>query len=324
MDRLAVVIPNWNGSALLETLFGDLQRQTYPVDRVIVMDNGSTDDSARIARNAGACLIELGANTGFAHAVNCGIRSADAEWIAVLNNDVSLEPTWLAKLMQKLETNEAWFATGKLLDAKQRDHIDGTFDAICRGACAWRCGQGRPDSGIWNQPREIRFAPWTAVVFRASLFEKIGLLDEDFGSYLEDVDFGIRCAAAGFSGLYVPEAVAYHRGSATLGRWNPRTVRQISRNQVLLVAKHYPRKWILRYGWPILVAQTLWGFLALRHGALLAYLQGKLDGLWLFKKTKVSYRPALPAILAESEREIRELQRQAGFDLYWKLYYALT
>jgi GT2 family glycosyltransferase len=324
MDRVSIVIPNWNGSALLTKLLGDLQRQSYPIDRVIVVDNGSTDDSARVATNAGASLIELGANTGFAHAVNCGIRNSDAEWIAILNNDISLDPDWLTHMMGKLVNSDAWFAAGKLLDAQRRDRIDGSFDAICRGACAWRCGHGRPDSPVWNQPREIQFPPFTTAVFRATLFERVGLLDEDFQSYLEDIDFGIRCAAARLTGVYVPEAVAYHQGSATLGRWHPEIVRKIARNQVLLIAKHYPPKWILHYCWPIFVAQSLWGLLALRHGALPAYLAGKLEGLRRFSKARGKYQPDLPGILERSEKEIRELQRLTGFDLYWKLYYALT
>jgi GT2 family glycosyltransferase len=324
MDRVSIVIPNWNGSALLAKLLAELQRQSYPIHRVIVVDNGSTDGSTRVATSAGVSLIELGVNTGFAHAVNCGIRNAEAEWIAILNNDVSLDPDWLTHMMGKLVGSDAWFATGKLLDARHRDRIDGSFDAICRGACAWRCGHGRLDSPAWNEPREIQFPPFTAAVFRAKLFERVGLLDEDFQSYLEDIDFGIRCAAARLTGIYVPEAVAFHQGSATLGRWHPDTVRKIARNQVLLIAKHYPPKWILRYCWPIFVAQTLWGFVALRHGALPAYLAGKLEGLRRFSKARGKYQADLPGILERSEKEIRELQRLTGFDLYWKLYYALT
>jgi GT2 family glycosyltransferase len=324
MDRVSIVIPNWNGSALLSKLLADLNRQSYPIDRVVVVDNGSTDDSARVARSAGASLIELSANTGFAHAVNQGIRNSDAEWIAIVNNDISLEPDWLTHMLGKLAGSEAWFATGKLIDAHQHDRIDGSFDAICRGACAWRCGHGRLDSPVWNQPREIQFPPFTAAVFRAKLFEHVGLLDEDFQSYLEDIDFGIRCAAAQLTGIYVPEAVAYHQGSATLGRWHPDIVRKIARNQLLLVAKHYPSKWILRYCWPIFVAQTLWAFLALRHGTLPAYLAGKLEGLRRFSKARGECQANLPGILERSEKEILELQRLTGFDLYWKLYYALT
>ena len=325
MPRVTMVIPNWNGSALLAKLLDDLKRQTHPVERVIVVDNGSTDASKAVAERAGAEVLAMGTNAGFAPAVNRGIRSAGStEWIGILNNDVSLSPDWLAILMDRLGSSQAWFATGKLLDAAARDRIDGSFDAICRGACAWRCGHGRPDSPFWNQAREIRFPPFTAAVFRAGLFERVGLLDEQFESYLEDIDFGLRCAAADCAGLYVPEAVAYHAGSATLGRWHPETVRRISRNQLLLVAKHYPARWISRYGWPVFIAQTLWGLIALRHGCFVAYLTGKLEGLRRFHQLRGHSAASIPAILDQSEGDIYELQRLTGYDLYWRLYFALT
>jgi GT2 family glycosyltransferase len=340
-SRVAIVIPTWNRAALLAATLENLWRQSYPIGRVIVVDNGSTDDSAAVAARAGAQVISLSANLGFAAAVNRGIQEARVaeyatEYIGILNNDVEPKPDWLACLVTKLETTGAWFATGKLLDAQARDRMDGSFDAVCRGGCAWRCGQGRVDSPLWDKPKTIRLAPFTAAVFQAGMFERVGFLDERFESYLEDVDFGLRCAEAGLSGWYVPEAVAYHQGSGTLGRWHPDTVRRIARNQLLLVAKHYPPNWILRYGWPVFIAQTLWGFVALRHGALLSYLQGKAEGLRQFRKTRGEYRagfPAVgnfpvignfPAILDQSEAEIREIQQLTGFDLYWRLYFALT
>jgi GT2 family glycosyltransferase len=333
--RVAIVIPTWNRAALLAQVLENLGSQTYPIERVIVVDNGSTDDSGAVAARAGAQVITLAANAGFAAAVNRGIQEATgAEYIGVLNNDITLEPDWLARLMASLQ--QAWFATGKVLDAREHERIDGSFDAVCRGGCAWRCGQGRLDSPIWNQSRTIQLAPFTAAVFRAGLFERVGLLDESFESYLEDVDFGLRCAEAGLSGLYVPEAVAYHLGSGTLGRWHPDTVRRIARNQLLIVAKHYPPNWILRYGWPVFIAQTLWGFIALRQGALLSYCAGKAEGLRRFREARGTHRADsaarsgfaaidhFAAILEQSEKEIREIQQSTGFDLYWRLYFALT
>jgi hypothetical protein len=124
--------------------------------------------------------------------------------------------------------------------------------------------------------------------------------------------------------------VAYHQGSATLGRWHQETVRKIARNQLLIVAKHYPPNWVLRYGWPVFIAQALWGFVALRHGALVSYLAGKVEGLRQFRETRgercagVPAAAALSEILEQSERQIREIQQSTGFDWYWRLYFALT
>src|SRR5262249_38839758 len=136
-----------------------------------------------------------------------------------------------------------------------------------------------PDSAEFSLRRRIWFPPGTAALFRAELFRRIGTFDERFESYLEDVDLGVRCAVAGLGGWYVPEAIAWHRGSASLGRWHPDTVRRISRNQVFLVAKHYPIGLFFRFFWPILIGQGLWGLVALQHGAGWPWLRGKFAGL---------------------------------------------
>ena len=143
MARVSVVIPNWNGAGRLSALLGELTHQSQPVDRVIVVDNGSTDDSVEVAKRAGASVIELESNTGFSHAVNRGIEAAETEWIVIMNNDVAPQPDWLANLLATADSSGASFATGKLLDATAHQQMEGAFDAICRGACPWRCGNGR-------------------------------------------------------------------------------------------------------------------------------------------------------------------------------------
>jgi GT2 family glycosyltransferase len=327
MSRVSVIIPNWNGAGLLHATLTCLGRQTVRPGEIIVVDNGSSDQSIAVAAAAGVRVIALPENQGFCRAVNAGIRDAGGDWIVILNNDVEVAQDWLATLLDCAIARDAWFATGKLIAADRATHLDGAWDAICRGACAWRCGTARPDGPAWNSERSIRFAPFTAALFRTELFSRVGLLDEVFESYLEDVDFGIRCATKGYSGVYVPEATARHKGSATLGRWHKETVRRISRNQLLLVARHFPRHWIVRYGWPVLVGQALWGLLALRHGAGLAFVKGKVEGMRRFRQVRndaQSSASALSTILRESENEIHDLQRQTGYDLYWRLYFALT
>jgi len=318
----SAVIPHWNRRDLLESLLPNLREQTTPFHEIIVVDNGSTNDSADFAGHRGARVIRLQQNLGFAAAVNRGIKEASGDWIAILNNDVLLDPDWLARLTNAAESQQAHFAAGKTLRFDDSTIIDGTFDEVSRGACACRCGAGKPDSPLWNEPRRIRIAPMTAAIFRRDLFEVVGLLDERFISYMEDTDFGIRCSILGIAGIYVPSAVARHRGSSTLGAWTIDTVRSISRNQVLLAAKHFgsqPR-------WPILVGQLLWGLLALRHARGVAWLAGKIDG-WRTVRTWqgiATSADAVRVILETSEDEIFQLGVKTGFDAYWRAYFWLS
>jgi len=323
--EVTAVIPTWNQQELLAGVLSALRAQSVQPCEVLVVDNASADGSAEVARRAGARWVPLDCNRGFAAAVNQGVALCRTEWVAVLNNDVEPGPRWLETLLRAAAGAQAWFASGKLLKAGRPEMLDGGFDQLARSACAWRCGQGRSDSPVWNQKQIIRFAPMTALLVRRELFEKVGGLDERFDSYLEDVDFGLRCALHGFEGVYEPSAVAFHRGSATLGNWHPDKARLISRNQVLLAAKHYPRKWVARYGWPALAGQLLWGLVALRHGCGRAWFKGKLEGLRLWAEVRARQdHPRLAELLHDSERQIRQLQKAAGQDWYWKLYFALT
>jgi GT2 family glycosyltransferase len=313
--RLTAIVPVWNGRELLAGLLSSLEAQTLPVSELLVVDNGSTDGAPELARAHGARVIPMGRNAGFAAAVNRGIRESRAETLAILNSDVELAPGYLAALMAA----GAPFATGKIFSAAARDRLDGTFDAISRAGTAWRVGQGRADGPLFCARREIALAPWTAILIRAEVFSKVGLLNETFESYLEDVDFGLRCAAQGITGLYVPEAVAWHHGSATLGRWHPDTVRRIARNQCYLVALHYPS----RLTWPVLVGQGLWGIVAAWHGAGAAWIGGKREGF----RTSAGLPMASPlpeSLFRNQERVIYTIQEATGFDWYWRLYFLLT
>jgi GT2 family glycosyltransferase len=324
MAHVTAVVPHWNRRALLESLLAGLKAQTHPVAEVIVVDNGSADGSAGAAEALGARVIRLEQNLGFAAAVNRGLSACRTELAAIVNNDVEPEPDWLERLASALAANpDAWFAGGKILDFRRRDIVEGAWDLVSRGACAWRAGHGRPDGETWNRPRPIRFPPLAATLTRRALFDRVGLLEEGFESFLEDVEFGLRCARAGLAGLYVPAARVYHWGGATLGRWHPEAVRRIARNQLLLVARHYPERWWLSYGWAVLVGQALWGLVALRHGAGWAYLRGKAEGIRRFSEFR---RPDAGAgdVIEASERELFALQRETGFDTYWRLYFALT
>jgi GT2 family glycosyltransferase len=312
--KISAIVPVWNGRDLLARLLTTLEAQTRPVAEVLIVDNGSTDGAPGLALARGARVIAMGRNAGFAAAVNRGIREAGHPLVAILNSDVELAPDYL----EKLAAANAPFATGKILSPAGL--LDGSFDLTCRGATTWRCGAGQPDAPPFDQARDIASPPWTAVLYRAEVFRQVGLLEESFESYLEDVDFGLRCAVQRVTGRYVPEARAVHVGSAALGRWHPETVRRMARNQLLLAARHCSA----RHWWPVLVAQLLWGGVALRHGQGLAWIKGKIQGLRGF-----------PA--ARAQQEIKDLElleltltcneqfiHTSTQDLYWRLYFLLT
>jgi GT2 family glycosyltransferase len=318
---VTIVIPVWNSRDLLAGLLEKLRLQTYPIAEVLAVDNGSRDGAAEAAEQQGARVLRMGSNRGFAIAVNHGVEACRTELVALVNSDVEPDPDWLGRLVKALESADVWFATGKILSASQRNRIDGTYDLLSRAGCAWRVGSGRLDGPEFSQARSIAMAPATAAVFRTELFRRIGLLDPAFESYLEDVDFGLRCALEGLRGAYVPDAVAYHWGSASLGKWSADVVRLNARNQVYLVAKHYPLR---QFWWPILAGQLLWGLVAMRHGRGWAFVRGKLAAFARPYPSRSGQNPGLTKILQDSELQIREVQRRTGSYFYWKVYFLLT
>jgi GT2 family glycosyltransferase len=145
----------------------------------------------------------------------------------------------------------------------------------------------------------------------------VGVFDERYGSYLEDVDFSLRCAGAGFTGVYEPAAVAYHVGGASGGSM----VRLYARNQIFLVRKLFPPELQRKFRSDIFLGRLLWGALALRHLQFGAWVKGLLDA----QRTSIEPAPLdsmkLDRLLRESEREIKSIR---GPDLYWRLYFLFT
>ena len=306
---ITAIVPVFNGREHLRRLLDSLDAQTRPPEEILVVDNGSTDGAPQLAGERGARVIAMGRNTGFAPAVNRGIREARGSSLAILNSDVVLEPDYL----QTLAAAEAPFATGKILGPQGL--LDATFDLTSRAGTTWRAGAGMADAPPFDRVREIHSPPFTAILIRSDVFKRAGLLDERFESYLEDVEFGLRCTSLEITGRYVPQARAVHAGSATLGRWHPETVRRIARNQLFLASLYLPsRNW-----WTILIGQLLWGGVALRHGCGGAWIRGKLEALRGFRFTgKDSVRIELS--LEANEQLIRQTSR----DSYWRLYFLLT
>ncbi len=312
--NITAVIPVHNRTDLLDRLLETIRRQSVPFAEIILVDNAS----AEYVRRPGCRIIAMGENAGFARAVNKGWQAARTEWVAILNSDVELHPLWSERLLAGAAT--ASFATGLILNAADRTSIDGTYDLMSRAGCAWRAGYGEAPASLASLGAvAISIAPGTACLFRREVLARLNGFDEAFGSYLEDVDLGLRCIRDGLSGVFIPEAIAWHHGSATLGRWNPAVVRLISRNQLKLVARHYDRALFRACLWSIIVGQLLWGLVALRHGVALSWAAGKWEALRHFHLT-TEPSPRLAEFIQASEREIG----MRSNDAYWRWYFRLT
>ncbi len=331
MSTVSAIIPTWNKANLLATVLQDLRAQTRPLDEIIVVDNGSSDETPAVAETFGATLVRFSDNRGFAAAVNEGIRQAKSDWLLIANNDVAFQPEWLEHLVDAAEETNAAFAAGKLFQKAHADRIDGTWDMVSRGAYAWRCGYGRLDGALWRNRRRIWFAPMTAALFHRRAFDIVGLLDTRFEAYYEDVDFGIRCALNGLEGVFEPTAVATHQGKSTLGKNGARVLYLTARNQVFLLAKHYSASTLRRFAWPILVGQLLALVAAGTHGHFFTAFRGKWEGVrqWHEFRDKAAINSLdsgklIESALSQSEREIRDMQKRIGYDPYWRIYFSLV
>lgn len=240
---VTVVIPSWNGRHLLAVSLESIARQRRMPARTIVVDNGSSDGTLEwlAAEWPWADAVPLASNQGFAAAANAGIRAATTPYVALVNNDVELDPAWLDQMLGALDHDPAaGYVTGKMLSFHDRGVIDDTGTVFTWYATSWNRGKGEPDDGRHDQPGYVFGACAGAALYRSESFESVGLFDEDFFAYAEDTDWAFRAQHRGVRCRYAPAAVSYHMGQATSRRMPNLTLRLGFRNTAFLVVKSFP------------------------------------------------------------------------------------
>ena len=274
---VSVVIINWNGKEYLACCLASLEAQTYRDFEIIIVDNGSTDGSVAFIRERfpEVRLICNEHNLGFARANNQGIAIARGRYVAILNNDTQVEPQWLEALVHAAETHPEIGAFASLvLFNDKRDTVDsaGLTVSVLGHGIQNLLGEGIAQvSGA----REVFGVSATAALFRRALLQDVGVFDEDYFIYYEDVDLAWRARLRGWRSLLVPQAVVYHAHSATTGRGSPFKKRLLTRNRLWTIAKDYHFPAIIFF-LPLIVAFEV-GF------AVLSLIKGDvavLTGLW--------------------------------------------
>ena len=244
---VTVVVVNWNRCSLLERCLASLARQRGPTFEIILVDNGSTDDSLNMATQYQShprfrlSIIRNQENFGFCKANNQGIACAGGEFIALLNNDAEAEPDWLAALLSAFEGRPSLGMTAsKILVHDDAGLIDKAGHQIYPDGQNWGRGHGERDTGQFDHVDETLWPDGCAAMYRRAMLEQIGGFDEDLFAYGDDAELGLRARIAGWGCLYIPTAVVRHHRGSTLGQLSMRRLELIERNRVLLALKHFP------------------------------------------------------------------------------------
>ncbi len=251
MSKVTVVIPNYNGIKFMDKCLSHLVKQDYQDFQVIVVDNGSEDESANIPLlyrdRLNISVICLGENCGFPKAVNEGIKASDGEYVILLNNDAYAGKHFVSELVRKMDSDERIFsAQALMLQYADRNKVDGAGDYF--SAMGWAFARGKDkDAKNYTSDREIFSSCAGAAIYRRAVFEEIGLFDESFFAYLEDMDVGYRARLKGYINVLAARAKVLHVGSGSSGsRHNSFKVKLSARNSFLVMYKNFTRwQWVV-------------------------------------------------------------------------------
>ena len=241
MPLLSVIIPNWNGARHLPTCLDALRKQTYPALEIILVDNGSTDDSLPLLRRdyPEVVIIELAANMGLTVAVNRGIQAATGSIVIPLNNDTEVHPDWAQALAAALASHPgAGMAASKMLLFDRREVLHSAGDSYRVDGTPVNRGVWQRDEGQFDRDTYIWGGCGGAVAYRQTMLDDIGLFDEDLFMYCEDVDLNWRAQLAGYRCVFAPQAKVYHHLSATGGGVIASYF--TGRNTLWVLVKNYP------------------------------------------------------------------------------------
>jgi GT2 family glycosyltransferase len=323
--KVTVVIPNWNGERDLPAAIESVLAQSYKTLTLVIVDNGSTDKSKDIIekykrRDPRVHSIYRNKNYGYTGGVNPGFEVAigeDADFAAPFNNDAVADKDWLKHLVGFLETHpQHGIAACTLLHADGKS-IDSTADLYTTWGIPYPRGRDEPASDRYDLDTDIFGASGGASMYRVAMLKQIGILDQDFFAYYEDIDLSFRAQLAGWKVAYVPKSVVYHgigQTSVRLGKRrqaagtaNTFTTKQFMKNLPFILVKDMPLGLLWRVLPRFMLAYSLFFFKAFTDRRGGSALKGALL-FWLKLPKKLGQR-----------RRIQK-QRKVSNDYLWSLF----
>ncbi len=248
---VTVVILNWNGKKWLEKFLPSVDSTTYHPCEILIVDNGSTDDSiAFVQQNYPHFrLLELGKNHGFAQGNNLALPEVRTPYFALLNSDVEVTPNWLEPLVAEMDRKPKLASVQpKILAWNRKEQFEyagacgGYLDALGYPFCRGRIFDTlESDNGQYDSPQDVFWATGACCLIRKSVVDKIGLFDPDFFAHMEEIDFCWRAQNHGYNISCQPQSTVYHVGGGTLPQGNPRKTFLNARNNLWMLYKNLPK-----------------------------------------------------------------------------------
>ncbi|MES2630715.1 MAG: glycosyltransferase family 2 protein [Patescibacteria group bacterium] len=288
MTSVLIVVLNWNGSEDTIDCVGSLTGQTFKDFEILVVDNGSKlDDYEKVSvlkDTQGVTLVRNDKNLGFAGGVNTGIRYAiknNYEYVALFNNDATADKDWLNNLVRGFDQDKSISAVTGLLLHEDGKTIDSTGDYYSIWGMPFPRSRNdqtssAPDSGY------VFSGSGGATLYKTSLFKEIGLFDESFFAYYEDVDVSFRAQLAGHKIYYTNDAIAYHKQGATSNKIPGFAIYQTFKNIPLLFIKDVPAGLLIPTGFRLFILYWLIFGNAIKNRAGKAAFKGWLASIWYF------------------------------------------
>lgn len=249
--NLSFIIPNYNGAKFLPDCLKSLPQD----QEIIVVDNGSTDNSLSLVKNHK--VIKNPTNLGFAKAVNQGILAATNDYVALINNDLVLHPNWFKHITQAINQHPHAVAFGGLILTRDGKYIESEgLKYFWHGQCLnLSNGQAINESYFINHKSSSQV--WglnaAATVYHRQTLINVGLFDEDFFAYEEDVDLSLRLNKLGYQSIYMPQAISYHLGGGTSSGMGNFRHRMDTKNWIYIIIKNYSRVDIIKNFFPIII-----------------------------------------------------------------------
>jgi GT2 family glycosyltransferase len=288
MTSTLITVLNWNGSEDTLNCIKSLKSQSYQNFKIIVIDNGSKLSDYKnlsvLSDISNITLIRNEKNVGFAGGVNIGIRHAienKYKYVALFNNDAIADKDWLKKLIEGFSKKDSPSAVTGLLLHEDGKTIDSTGDYYSIWGMPFPRSRGLKTSTAPDS-QYVFSATGGATLYKTSLFKEIGLFDESFFAYYEDVDISFRAQLAGHKIYYTKDAIAYHKQGATSNKIPGFTVYQTFKNIPLLYTKDVPASLLIPIGVRLFVLYWLIFGNAIKNGSGTYALKGWLASIWYF------------------------------------------